>query len=72
MEETETEGCPLSYLRFGIVAHPILVILQSMARDRELEGLSLRSGKSCIAQALANDHLMFLGALRENIMNAMQ
>ena len=41
MEETETEGCPLSYLRFGIVAHPILVILQSMARDRELVGLSL-------------------------------
>ena len=55
-----------------IVTHPILAILHSMARDRELEGLSLRSGKSCIAQALANDHLMFLGALRENIMNAMQ
>ena len=47
-------------------------ILQSMARDRKLVGLSLPSEKSCIVQALDDNHFMFLGALRRNITKVLQ
>ena len=52
--------------------HPILVMLHNLARDIELVGLSLPSEKSCIVQALVDNHFMFLGALRRNITKVMQ
>ena len=61
------QGCPVSPLLFTIVTHPILVKLHNMAMEEELLGLRLPSGKPCIVQALADDHIMFLAPIRENI-----
>ena len=38
-----------------------------MAMEEELFGLRLPSGMSCIVQALADDHIMFLAPNQENI-----
>ena len=49
------------------MTHPILVKLHNMAMEEELLGLRWPSGKPCIVQALADDHIMFLAPRRENI-----
>ena len=41
-----------------------------MDEEEELVGLRLISGKQCIAQALANSHIMFLGATHNNHLEA--
>ena len=41
--------------------------LHNMAMDEELLGLRLPSGKPCIVQALADDHIMFLAPIPGNI-----
>ena len=64
------QGYPVSPLLFTIVTHPILVKLHNMAMEEELLGLRLPLGKSCIVQALANDHLMFLAPIWGNISKA--
>ena len=61
------QGCPVSPLLFTIVTHPILVKLHNMAMEEELLGLRLPSGKPCIVQALADDHIMFFAPIRGNI-----
>ena len=65
------QGCPLIPLLFAIVTHPILVHFHQLALDGVLEGLCLPSRKPCVAQALADDHIMFLGAKSNNIAKAM-
>ena len=64
------QGCPLSPLLFTIVTHSILVKLHNMTADGDLVGLILPSGRQCIAQALADDHFMFLGATCNNVTKA--
>ena len=64
------QGCPISPLLFTIVTHSILVKLHNMAVDGDLVGLRLPSGRQCIAQALADDHFMFLGATCNNVTKA--
>ncbi len=64
------QGCPVSPLLFTIVTHAILVKLHQLAEVNDLVGLRLPSGKPCVAQALADDHIMFLGATPSNIATA--
>ena len=66
------QGCPLSPLLFTIVTHSILVKLHNMTADGDLVGLILPSGRQCIAQALADDHFMFLGATCNNVTQAIK
>ena len=67
IQRSVRQGCPVSLLLFTIVTHPILVKLHNMAMEEELLGLRLSSGKQCIVQALADDHLMFLAPIWGNI-----
>ena len=64
------QGFPLSPLLFA--SHPILVMLNVMAMEGQLVGLSLPLGVPYIAQALADDFIMFLGATHDNISKAMK
>jgi hypothetical protein len=52
------------------VTHAILVKLHQLAKINYLVRLRLPSSKSFVAQALANDHIMFLGANPTNIVKA--
>ena len=72
LQKSLRQGCPLSPLLFAIASHPILVMLNVMAMEGQLVGLSLPSGVPYIAQALADDFIMFLGATHDNIAKAME
>jgi hypothetical protein len=50
-----------------VVTHVILVKLYQLVEVNDLVGLRLSSGKSCAAQALADDHIMFLGTNSHNL-----